>query len=143
MNFSPSGIGLLESLEGFCATPYQDVAGYWTIGYGCRIDNPAIYPNGITQQAAEAMLLDRVAPVVKAISSLVTSTLTQNQFDALVCFIYNIGIFAFSQSTMLHMLNAGQFQDAADQFQRWDRAGGQAVQGLLNRRLKERALFIS
>jgi lysozyme len=76
-----------------------------------------------------------------AVNQLVRVKLTQNMFDALVCFVYNIGENAFSRSTMLQLLNSGQYEAAAKQFDVWVKAGGKTVKGLVTRRMKERALF--
>jgi hypothetical protein len=68
--------------------------------------------------------------------------LTQNQFDALVSLVYNIGQTAFSNSTLLKKLNAKDYQGAADQFLRWNKGGGKVMKGLVRRREAERALFL-
>lgn len=68
--------------------------------------------------------------------------LSQNQFDALVSLVYNIGETAFSNSTLLKKLNAKDYQGAADQFPRWNKGGGQVLKGLVRRRADERDLFL-
>lgn len=141
MQISQNGLKLLKDFEGFCAAPYQDQGGLWTIGYGVRISDPSIYPNGITQQQAEALLQQHLGPVEYEINSVVLVVLNQNQFDALCCFVYNIGGTNFKNSTMLKYLNMGSFPLAAGEFPRWDHIGGVPNKGLLNRRLKEQALF--
>lgn len=141
MNFSQNGLNLLKILEGFRANAYQDVAGYWTIGYGCRISDPSLYPNGISEQDAETLLMSHAQPTENAINEHVTSTLTQNQFDALTIFTYNVGIEAFIESTLLRLVNDSNFAAAALEFKKWDHAGGKVVEGLLDRRLKEQTLF--
>ena len=77
------------------------------------------------------------------VNALVTVKINQNQFDALISFSYNLGLGSLQQSTLLRLLNAGNFQAAADQFPRWDRAGGKEGAGLLARRNAERALFLT
>ena len=84
--------------------------------------------------------LEAAASAVRAAARV---KLNQNQFDALVSFSYNLGLGSLQNSTLLRLLNAGNFQAAADQFPRWDRAGGKEVAGLLARRNAERALFLT
>lgn len=97
----------------------------------------------ITQQEAEDRLerrLDRdFEPGVRAA---ITAGIRQEQFDAMVCLAYNIGVGAFSNSTLVKLFNAGDIQLAADQFLRWDKAGGKSLKGLRRRRAAERALFL-
>ena len=76
------------------------------------------------------------------ISAALRVGVTQSQFDALVCWAFNVGVSAAQQSTLMHRLNAGTMQGAADQFLRWNRAGGQVLRGLTLRREAERALFL-
>jgi lysozyme len=78
-----------------------------------------------------------------AVNNAVTVPLNQNQFDALVSLAYNIGTNAFSKSTLVKKLNANDIRGAADQFDVWVNAGGKRMQGLVNRRAKEKALFLS
>jgi len=78
-----------------------------------------------------------------AVNNAVTVPLSQNQFDALVSLAYNIGTNAFSKSTLVKKLNANDNRAAADQFDVWVNAGGKRMQGLVNRRAKEKALFLS
>jgi len=89
------------------------------------------------------LLENDLMPVVSTINSLVKSPLTQNEFDALCCLTYNIGCGAFRNSTLLKYLNAGNFDRASAEFLRWDRAGGEVLDGLLKRRLAEQKLFLT
>lgn len=106
-----------------------------------------MYPNGITQAQADAMLSQDLAIFEKDVNTMVKVPLSQNQFDACVSFCYNAGNVAFNGSTLLHLLNAGNYQGAADQFLVWDKGhvDGQLVviQGLLNRRTAERNMFLN
>lgn len=144
MEFSQNGVALLKKLEGYRKYPYLDEAGYWTIGYGTRIahgaDGKFTIPQA-TEEEAEKLLLERVAPKVTEINHLVSTKLTQNQFDALVIFIYNVGEEAFAKSTMLKLINAGDFTGAASQFDRWVYDGGRPSDGLKHRRAAEKELF--
>lgn len=113
----------------------------WTIGYG---DTENVTEGlVITQQEAEDRLerrLDRdFEPGVRAA---IAAPMRQEQFDAMVCVAYNIGVGAFANSTLVKLFNAGDIQLAADQFLRWDKAGGKSLKGLRRRRAAERALFL-
>jgi lysozyme len=140
MEYSKNGLALTESFEGCKLTAYQDVRGMWTIGYGHT--GPEVCAGLVwTQAQAEAALLADVQNAVTHVNSLVRVALTQPEFDALVDFTFNAGGGAFANSTMLKLLNAGNYQGAAAQFDRWDMAGGQVVAGLLRRRQSETQEF--
>lgn len=143
MQISYQGVKLLESLEGLRLVAYRDIAGVWTLGYGTtRVDGKPVEEGMVcTPQQAELYMEKDLAPAQTAVNTLVKCPLKQTQFDALVCFVYNIGVEAFRNSTMLKLLNTYQYSLAADQFPRWSQAGGKVSQGLLNRRMKEQALF--
>ncbi len=96
-----------------------------------------------TQEQAEQWLQEDVQSAVDAVNRLVTVQLTQNQFDALVDFTFNLGSGNLQSSTLLRLLNAGNYAGAAGEFEKWDKAGGQALPGLLRRRQAERDLFNS
>ncbi len=95
----------------------------------------------ITEAHAAELLKDDVAEAKDAVNRLVTVRITANQFSALVCFVYNVGVGNFEHSTMLRLLNQGQYMAAAEQFMRWSKAGGVELPGLLARRRAEKALF--
>lgn len=134
-----TGQGLTEQFEGCKLVAYQDSGGIWTIGYG--------HTEGVTQgmtctQAqAEAWLLADIQWAVSILRGAVTVALTQNEFNALVDFAFNVGSCNFQSSTLLKDLNAGLYGLAALQFERWDQAGGQVVAGLLRRRVAEESEF--
>ena len=147
MKTSKAGLDLIKQFESFRAAPYLCSAGVPTIGYGTTV-----YPNGIkvklsdqkiTQQLAETFLQHHVNAIEKDVSRLVKVTLSQNQFDALMSFVYNVGLGAFRDSTLLKLLNAGDIDGASKQFERWNKAGGKIVDGLTNRRNAEKALFLA
>lgn len=123
-------------LQAYLPTP-NDV---WTIGYGHT--STAKKGMVITEEQAEALLRKDIAWVEEAINTKVVVPLTQNQYDALASLIYNIGAGAFSKSTLLKMLNAGDYKGAADQFLRWDKQKGKTLRGLTRRRQEERELFL-
>jgi len=133
---------LTEQFEGLRLTAYQDSVGVWTIGYGHTGSD--VRPGlTITQEQASALLQQDVAGAVAAVNRLVTVTLTQNQFDALVDFTFNEGQGNLASSTLLRELNAGNTAGAAAQFLVWVYAGGVQLPGLVKRRQAEAALFQS
>ena len=143
---SKFGFNALKSHEGWNGRPYLDVAKVPTIGYGFTY-----YPNSkkvtmsdkpISKEEGDAILREVLKDFEDAVNDLVVVPLNQNQFDALVSFVYNVGINAFKNSTLLRELNMGRYEKAADQFARWNKAGGRVVQGLVNRRRAERSLFL-
>jgi len=143
MQISHNGIEFLKDAEGFRDKAYRDSVGVWTVGYGTtRIyGKPVEAGQTCTQNEAELWLTADTASVQTAINRSVRAPLRQNQYDALVSFVYNIGIQAFQNSTMLKKLNAGDYSGAAAEFPRWDKAGGQVIPGLHSRRLREQSLF--
>ncbi|WP_199153367.1 lysozyme [Chromobacterium sp. ASV23] len=140
MQTNTAGINLIKQSEGLRLSAYQDQVGVWTIGYGHT--GPDVTA-GLTIEAdqAERLLQGDLARVEQGVSALVTVPLNANQFSALVSFSYNLGLRNLQSSTLLRLLNQGDYAGAAGQFPRWDCAGGQEVQGLLRRRQAEQALF--
>lgn len=96
----------------------------------------------ITQQEADRLLKNDLIIHCNNVEKLVTVPLTQNQFDALVSFEYNIGYNAFKTSTLLKLLNQKKYKEAAEQFAKWKYAGGKVLVGLVRRREKEKAMFL-
>ena len=145
MHVSPSGIDLICNFEGKRLMAYDDGVGVWTIGFGTTI-----YPNSIkvkkgdvcTEAQAKAYMAHDLKKFELAVNNAVNVSLNQNQFDALVSLAYNIGTNAFKNSTLVKKLNAGDIRGAANQFDVWVNAGGKRMQGLVNRRAKEKALFL-
>ena len=139
------GIALICGFEGLRLKAYDDGVGVWTIGFGTTI-----YPNGIrvkkgdtcTEAQAKAYMAYDLKKFESAVSNAVTVPLNQNQFDALVSLTYNIGPSAFSKSTLVKKLNAGDIRGVAEQFDAWVNAGGKRMQGLVNRRAKEKEVFL-
>tara|TARA_Y100001938_G_scaffold73335_1_gene101598 strand:- start:552 stop:1013 length:462 start_codon:yes stop_codon:yes gene_type:complete len=139
MQLSKTGIELLKHFEGCELKAYQDSVGVWTIGYG---HTKGIYEGlEITQSEAEKMLIDELPEYEGYISDKVVPMLQQHEFDALVCWVYNLGPTNLSSSTMLKKLNAGEFKEVPFQMKRWDKAGGQPLLGLTRRRNAEALLF--
>lgn len=136
-----AGLELIKSFEGLRLNSYQDAVGVWTIGYGhTRTAGPG---QRISLAQATSLLRNDVATFEKAVSQAVRVPITENQFAALVSFAYNVGSGALNSSTLLRRLNAGDTLGAADEFLRWNRAGGRVLAGLTRRRVEERALFLS
>jgi lysozyme len=139
MRYSVTGLALTEKSEGCSLTAYQDSGGVWTNGYG---NTHGVVPGStITQQQAAADLSANIQNSVNDVNQLVTVQLTQGEFDALVDFDFNLGRGSLATSTLLSRLNAGEFAEAAAQFDRWDRCDGTVLAGLLRRRQGETAEF--
>ena len=140
MNISKHGLELIKSFEGFRAVPYKDIAGYPTIGFGHKIVAGEVF-GAISSLEATNLLEKDVQWAVTIINSAVMVLINQNEFDALCSFTYNVGAHAFATSTLLKLLNEEDFEGAAKEFLKWDRAGGKVSAGLLARRQKEKVLF--
>ncbi|AEU36187.1 lysozyme [Granulicella mallensis] len=137
--FSPQGLSLTKQFEGLRLTAYQDVAGVWTIGYGHTGD---VHPGQtITNEQADSLLLSDMAIAIACVNRLVKVPLTQGQFDALCDFTFNEGVGNFTTSTLLRVLNTGDYTAAAKQFSVWVYAGGKVQAGLERRRAAEQAMF--
>lgn len=146
MRISENGINLIKQFEGCKLTAYQDSVGVWTIGYGWTqpVDGKTVAKGMvITQQKANQLLTEGVAQYEKGVTNLVTVSLNQNQFDALVDFAYNLGVNALKGSTLLKKLNTGDYAGAANEFTKWNKAGGKELAGLTRRREAEKSLFLS
>jgi lysozyme len=142
------GINLIKGFEGLKLTAYRDVAGIWTIGYGTTIYNgkPVTQGMTITQAQAEEAFMKDVDKFENGIEQMIQVPVKPNQFDALVSLTYNIGREGLRQSTVLRELNAGNYEKAADAFLLWNKATvngvRQVIEGLKNRRIKEREYFL-
>ncbi len=135
-----NGLRLIKSFEGLRLSAYQDAAGVWTIGYGTtRNVRPGMT---ISEANAEAFLQQDLVRFEQSINDALQVPVNDNQFSALSCFTYNVGPGAFRSSTLLKMLNQRDVYGAADQFPRWNKAGGRPLAGLTRRRQAERLLFL-
>ena len=141
---------LIKSFEGLAKVgtdgvirSYRCPAGRWTIGWG----HTKGVRSGmkITEEEAQAFFLEDIVAFEKAIKRQVKVPLSQNQFDALVCLVYNIGEGNFSKSTLLKKLNRGLYDEVPEQILRWNKAtldgNLQTLRGLTRRRTAESALF--
>lgn len=142
MNISEKGLNLIKKFEGCHLKAYKCPAGVLTIGYG-HTGRDVKEGLVITQKQAEHYLQNDVIIHSENVSRLVKKPLTQNQFDALVSFEYNVGYGNFASSTMLKLLNKSEYKGAAEQFDRWVYAKGKKLNGLVKRRKAEKELFLS
>jgi len=140
MTYSKNGLKLTERFESCRLIAYQDVRGIYTIGWG---HTPSFSGMTCTQEQADTWAMEDTTVAQRAVNELVTVPLTQGEFDALVDFVYNVGQGNFKHSTMLEVLNYGNYKKAAEQFDLWDKAGGKIVAGLLRRREAETQEFNS
>ena len=148
MQTAQPGLDLIREFEGFHSEPYLDPIGIPTIGYGSTrdIDGSKItmQRSPVTESEGEELLAAHLGRETEpAIQALITAPLTQNQFDALSSFVYNLGSGNLKISTLRRYLNRLHYQDAADEFPKWRRAGGIILAGLVRRRAAERDLFLS
>ncbi len=140
MNISKTGLDLIKSFESLRLNAYLCPAGVLTIGYG-HTGKDVNTGNTITEERADELLAYDVSKFEKGVSGAVHIDLTQNQFDALVSLAFNIGLSAFTRSTLLRKLNQGDLEGAALEFLRWNRASGKILIGLVRRRDRERYIF--
>ena len=140
MRTSQKGVSLIKAFEGLRLKAYQDSVGVWTIGYGATRGVSAAM--SITAEQAERMLQNDLGRFEPDLDRLVQVPLSQNQWDALMSFVYNLGAANLGSSTLLKLLNSGDYAGAAEQFPRWNKAGGQVLAGLTKRRAAERQLFL-
>lgn len=139
MQLSDAGLQAIADREGFSATPYWDHKGY-SIGYGHLMTLGENYTS-VTQDQARALLMQDAQIAVRAVNSAVSVSLTQNQFDALVSFAYNVGAGAFKSSTLVKLLNQGDYADVGTQMARWNQASGAVNAALIARRQSETQQF--
>jgi lysozyme len=135
-----AGVTLLTKFEGYRTIPYRDGGGVLTVGIGhTGVD---VLP-GIpwTDNEIKAAFDDDVLHFEQSVESLAEVELSDNQFAALVCFAYNVGLSALAESTLLRKLNESNFRGAAAEFVRWDKIAGQESAGLRSRREAEAKLF--
>lgn len=135
-----AGLALIKEFEGCRLEAYRCPAGVATIGYGST--QGVKMGMKINQNQAESLLRQDLERFERGIELAVNVPLSDNQFGALVSFAFNVGINAFSRSTLLKVLNQGYYRTAADQFTFWDKADGRVLPGLTRRRQAERTLFL-
>ncbi len=141
MKINEKGLQLIKDAEGLRLRAYDDGFGVLTIGYG--------YTKGvfegmtITQEEAEELLIEDIRYFERRVTEVVKVPITSNQFSALVSFTFNLGETSLRLSTLLNKLNNGDYLRAADEFLRWNKVDGVAVEGLTRRREAERKLFLT
>lgn len=136
------GLKLLTTFEGYKLAAYDDGGGVWTIGYG---HIKGVHKGmTITQAQAEQLLQEDLEKYESFVEDAVKVSINDNQFSGLVCFCFNVGPGkdGFGGSTLLKLLNQGDFQGCANQFQNWNKVNRAPWLGLTRRRLAERALFL-
>lgn len=141
MQTSNKGMDLIKRFEDLKLGAYRDSVGIPTIGYG-HTHNVKM-GDVITGEQADKYLREDLLVAELTINTNVKVKLTQNQFDALASFVFNLGSGNFVKSTLLKKLNAGDFAGAAGEFGKWVNAGGKKLAGLVKRRAAEREVFIS
>jgi len=136
---SKEGISLIKKFEGCELQAYKCAAGVLTIGYGHTEGVEEHHEIG--QEQAEYMLIEDLKVYEKYLLNYINVPLHQHQFDAIVSWTYNLGGGNLKSSTMLKVLNNGQYEDVPAQIKRWNKAGGKVLEGLTRRRLAEALLF--
>lgn len=137
-----SAVEFIQGEEGLELTAYQDQAGVWTIGYGHT--GPEVKEGmTITKAQADAYLEQDLAQAESVVESYVHVPISDQQRAALVSLAYNIGSGAFKDSTLVKLLNEGDYEGASNEFGEWRMAGGEVSDGLVARRAREKELFLS
>ena len=141
---SEEGIALIKKFEGcpqkegMCYS-YQDAVGVWTIGFGFTKN---VGPDSrISVQEAERRLVEELREYEGYVNKLVEVDLSQNEFDSLVAWVYNLGPTNLSQSTLLRELNQGNYNGVPSEIRRWNKAGGKVLDGLVRRREAEALMW--
>lgn len=135
-------IGGKDGVEGRVYEPYKDVAGVWTVCDG-HTGNDIVKGKKYTDRECDRLMWNDLQPVKKAVDSMVMVPLGEYPRAALYSFTYNVGTSAFSKSTLLKRLNAGDQAGACEELRRWVYAGGMKWKGLMNRRDMERSLCLA
>ena len=139
MQTSAEGITLIKKFEGLELDSYQCSADVWTVGYGHT--RGVAEGDSCSEEEAESVLVDDLKEFEAYVNEAVDVELVQNQFDALVAWTFNLGPTNLRTSTLLKKLNAGEYSAAPSEIKRWNRAGGQVLDGLIRRREAEALLF--
>ena len=139
MKISEEGISLIKNYEGCRLEAYQDSVGIWTIGYG--VIKGVKEGDKINQEEADHLLQEELPEYEGYINDMIKVPLEQCQFDALVCWVYNLGPNNLKDSTLLKVINEKNYEDVPEQIKRWNKAGGVVLAGLVKRRAAEADLF--
>lgn len=139
MKISLEGLGLIKKFEGCELEAYKCAAGVWTIGYGSTKEVKE--GDTLTQGEADYLLKYEMDEYEGYVNDMVKVDLNQNQFDALVSWVFNLGPSNLSSSTLLTRINNKDWKDVPNQIKRWNKAGGKVLEGLIRRREAEALLF--
>ena len=139
MKISIEGLSLIKKFEGCELNSYKCAAGVPTIGYGST--HGIQMGMSISKARAEELLLEDISKFEDIVHKSVTVALDQHQFDALVSWTFNLGGGNLNSSTMLKVINAGDYEDVPEQIKRWNKANGKVLEGLIRRREAEALLF--
>tara|TARA_R100000654_G_scaffold71182_1_gene101909 strand:+ start:194 stop:640 length:447 start_codon:yes stop_codon:yes gene_type:complete len=139
MNISKEGLSLIKKFEGCELEAYLCPAGVWTIGYGHTKDVKE--GDKINRDEADYLLQEEMIEYESYINDFVEVPLEQNQFDALCSWVYNLGPTNLKNSTMLRVLNEEKYADVPQEIKRWNKAGGEVLDGLIKRREAEAKMF--
>ena len=144
-HITDNGLKIIKQFEGFSPKIYLDAAGLETIGYGHLIlpHEKSTFKKGISLAEAESLLKRDVQLAENAVARLIKTPLTNNQFDALVSFTFNVGAAALQRSTLRHKINHGEHEGVPAELNKWVYAGGEKLPGLLQRRIMEGHLYSS
>lgn len=140
-DLSETGLGLIRTFEGYSPFVYKDSAGLDTIGYGHLIVKGEKFQQPLLPEQANELLKKDASVAIKGVNRHTNVKLKQNQFDALVSFVFNVGTGAYQKSTLLKRVNEEKHSLVPPQFLKWVYAGGKIIQGLVNRRQAEASLY--
>lgn len=141
MMISENGLNFIKEFEGFSSIPYYCGGGFLTIGYGHMIRAGEILSSVSAEESLELLQKD-VKAAESAVNRLIEYPMTQNQFDALGSFTFNLGAGALQRSALRRKMNRGDLFEVPDEFLKWVKAAGRVLPGLVRRRLCERHLFL-
>ncbi len=158
MKVSPAAIRMIKHHEGVRTRPYRCPALLWTVGVGHVIDPshaavkyeerrtlpiPEGWDRSLSMGEVDAILAQDLGRFERGVARLCPSAVDyQGQFDALVSFSFNVGLGNLQRSSLRMKHNRGDFEEAADEFMKWTKAGGRVLPGLVKRRQDERALYV-
>ena len=158
MKVSDAAIRMVKCHEGVRTRPYRCPALLWTVGVGHVIDPshaavkyedrknlpiPDGWDRSLTMGEVDAILAKDLGRFERGVARLCPAAVnSQGQFDALVSFAFNVGLGNLQRSSLRMKHNRGDFEEAADEFMKWSKAGGKVLKGLVNRRLDEQRLYL-
>jgi len=141
---SQRGVDLIKKFESFEPEAYPDTGGVPTVGWGFTYiyGRPVTLEDTVTLDEANTILDENISAIEKTLNKYVKVQLNQNQIDSLISFVYNIGSGEFSRSTLLALLNRGEYDKIPEQIKRWHFDNGVSINGLVNRRELEAKIFM-